>query len=146
MSLFTGGDGPNVKDSSQVCLVKIVKALTEPVSAAAGEISSYPALGTANVFAASAVVKTTGAVVYRVLGYNANASTRYLQVFDANALPANGATPLAVLPLTTKTNGTIDFGQIGLVTKTGLVVALSTTDQSLTVTGTADGLFNVLYV
>lgn len=145
MSLYTSGDGANIKDSLQVCLVKIVQALTKGINGSASEISSYPPIGTTNAFLPSAVIKSSPGVLYQARAYNSNGSTRYLMLFDATAVPANGSVPVALVPLTTKTSAVIDFGTIGYSFKTGIVAVLSTNDGSLTLAGN-DGLFTALYI
>ena len=142
MSLYAGGDGADVKDSQQQCLVKIVKALTTPGSASGGVLRSPSG---ANAFAPSAVIKASAGTLYSVSVYNTNAATRYLMIFDAAAVPGLATVPLAVVSALTKTTAYYDFGTLGISMFTGIVAALSSTDTSLTITGTNDGLFIAVY-
>lgn len=46
-----------------------------------------------------AIAGTNGAKLQALWGYNRNAATRFLQVFDADALPVNGTVPLLVIEI-----------------------------------------------
>ena len=75
--------------------------------------------------------------------FNNNGSTRYLQVFDAAALPANGVVPDLVIAVTT--GATVQIPLTGRVPfATGIVLAISTTAATLTI-GAADALFSATY-
>ena len=76
---------------------------------------------------------------------NTNAATRYLQLFDAIALPANGTTPAwtasTIVTLTEVKevwNPKVRFG-------TGIYWAISTTRATLTVAGATDANVSALY-
>lgn len=83
--------------------------------------------------------------LHRIIATNTNAAQRFIQVFDATALPSNGATPLITFPLATlaSTQPPIDFGVYGRVFLNGIVIANSTTEATLTV-GSADSFFDLL--
>ena len=93
---------------------------------------------------ASRVVKATPGAVASAVMFNNNGATRYLQLHNAAALPANGAVPFMVIPVPTATSVAlpITFSRVPL--SVGIVVALSTTAATLTI-GAADGLFTVTY-
>lgn len=97
-----------------------------------------------NAFAASVVMATGRKLVKSVSAYNKNASTVYLQIFDAAALPSNNAIPLQEVAIPTKSIGFIDFPHPGSPVSNGLVAAFSSTDDKLTVLETSDGLFHGL--
>jgi hypothetical protein len=84
----------------------------------------------------------------RVLGITATSTKnagQFIQVFDATALPANGAIPLISVDIPTVTAKGIAFDPYGRWFDRGCVVANSTTQGSLTV-GSADCLFDVQYI
>jgi hypothetical protein len=88
-------------------------------------------------FVASAVLKTgPGRLTYLQL-YNNNASTRYVMLFDATALPANGTNPLVMqgVGATQSIAKELAFPPEGLIFNSGLVIALSSTPGSLTIAG-----------
>lgn len=93
---------------------------------------------------ASSIVVPGRICVYRVYAYNSNAGTRYIQFFDANAVPADTAVPLFAYPLLTKTGYEFVWFDQGRQFQTGLVVCNSTTDTTKTL-GSADSFFDVQF-
>jgi len=84
----------------------------------------------------------------RVLGFsvsNTKASGQFIQVFDATALPANGAIPLISIDIATVVAKVVTWNPYGRWFDRGCVISNSTTQGSLTV-GSADCLFDVQYV
>lgn len=67
--------------------------------------------------------------------YNSHSATLYLQVFDSASEPSNGATPIMVVPVATKTVGKLDFGDDGYRFLNGIYACLSTTDTTKTEAG-----------
>jgi hypothetical protein len=63
---------------------------------------------------------------------NNNAATRYIQVFDGYATPSGGAVPLLVLAVPATTSSSFSYNVPLVTTKTGLVVATSTTAATYT--------------
>ena len=116
-------------------------------SNASGATHTVPAIGTtarSSGFAASFVASNTACHPSRARVHSKNAGTLYVHWFNASALPANGATPdeivvisannAAALPLSPcPTNGW----------SSGMVGGLSTTQATLTVLATSDGLWAV---
>lgn len=93
---------------------------------------------------ASAVLATGRTRVWNVIMHNGNAATRYLLLFDAAALPANGTVPDAPpLQIPADGTGSLDLGD-GSLFLNGLVAASSTTAQTLTI-GSADAIFFANY-
>lgn len=110
-----------------------------------GHLMTLPAKGTggqSSAFEASHVISASACWPARVTCINTNAAQRFLMVFNATSLPANGAMPVGILGA---------GATIGSATKTwnlpvdrftvGLVVALSSTSTSLTVTTTSDTMY-----
>lgn len=101
--------------------------------------ASSPAL--ANAIIASAGV----ARLYGFTVYNSKASGQYILVFDAAAVPANGAVSvMPALKVPTDANVSVYFGSVGRSFDRGIVVTNSTTATSLTI-GLADCQFDVQY-
>jgi len=89
--------------------------------------------------AASSVVFNAEARLAMIAVRNLNAAARWLMIFNAAALPANGTVPdLLILPLAAGEIKTY-APPAPVYFSTGLVWAMSTTDTTLTVTGTNDG-------
>jgi hypothetical protein len=83
----------------------------------------------------------------RLEGFNAvntNASTRYIMVFDATAVPANGAVTGMIFTATSGQSVGVYWGTTGRWMQFGLVICNSTTQTSLTL-GAADSAFDVQY-
>jgi hypothetical protein len=89
--------------------------------------------------------------IYWMEGRNASATTLYLMAFDASSLPGNGSAPIAQVCVpfgvtTSPTIGSVQFmpNFIG-PTATGIYLAWSTTDGTLTVASSGTGLSGVVY-
>jgi hypothetical protein len=93
---------------------------------------------------ASVVVKGSAGRLFTVGMYNNNVATRYLQGFQAAALPANGTVPVFSIPVGAGASVFQLFGDRGLSFGTGIVLANSSTALTLTV-GAADSLFTASY-
>lgn len=94
-----------------------------------------------NAFAKSAVLATGFKRIYSVTAYNKGGSTAYLQLFDAASLPANGTVPLIEVAVPANGTASMDFGAKGIPVSSGAVAALSSTDATLTLASSSDGLF-----
>ena len=93
---------------------------------------------------ASLVVKTVSGRLFRLFVTNNNAATRYIQIFDATALPADGAVPNLVAIIPAATTNILDLGIYGRPFANGIVVCNSTTLATKTI-GSADSWFDVLF-
>lgn len=144
-NLFPEGIVAITLDPQQRSLVKVVALLRELVI---GSTSGTATVSRANSSAleSSRVVKASSGTLFTITSYNTSAGSRWLQFFDAAALPANGAVPLMTVEVPAGTTGSFDFGSKGLPFTSGLVAALSSTDDALTVAVAADGLFLATYV
>lgn len=96
---------------------------------------------------ASKVVKASAGRLYSVSVSNANAATRYLMVFNATSLPGNGTVPVFTpIKVSTGDQGQAAFFDInGKYFSTGIVVAMSSTQNTLTIAG-SDHLFYAAYL
>lgn len=92
--------------------------------------------------ASSLIAVTQAAKVFSVMIYNSAASDQWYMVFDATALPANGAVPkIPPVLVPSKSSGWIDWGD-GRQFYNGVVVCNSTTDTTKTL-GAADSWLSV---
>lgn len=93
---------------------------------------------------ASRVIKASAGSLFSATMFNNNGATRYLQAFNAAALPVNGTVPVFSIPVLTGASETLLLGDLGLTFSTGIVLANSSTATSLTI-GAADSLFTASF-
>lgn len=92
----------------------------------------------------AAQVKTTDGWLYGFTFTNTNAAARFVQVFDAPSVPADGAVPL--LAKSVAAGDAVGFSWLPPRRfESGLVICNSTTQASKTI-GTADSLFDAQYL
>lgn len=123
--------------------VKVINGLANPVPV------NVVAGGTGNIttvqsgaLEASHVIKTSAGTLMQVAIYNDKASTQYYLLVVGTSLPANGARPVYVpIPVATKSAVVVDIPN-GMPFVTGLVIANSSTPDTLTV-GSADSYYSV---
>lgn len=75
---------------------------------------------------------------------NVSGNDRFLQLFDADSLPSNGAVPLYSVRVVSGLTAGHEFISTGAYFQEGLVAALSSTGPTLTVTVASEGLFGAL--
>ena len=100
-------------------------------------------------FQTSQVVSAVAARLWNLFAHHNVANTElFVQVFNAAAVPAPGATALISLPVETNVVANISYESIsGRPFATGIVVGLSTTDLTFTpYFGLGGALFNVGYL
>lgn len=100
---------------------------------------------TSQTLEASHIVKGGAGTCFGLSGFNNGGAALFVQLFDAAAVPANGAVPGPVLNAPAGANFSIDFGTWGRAFNAGLVVCASTTVATLTLAG-ASCWFDVQYV
>ena len=83
-------------------------------------------------------------VVYGFTVTNTSAAAVFLCVFDSSAVPSNGAVPLFSKSVPAHDAVGFDWTPKGRQQQTGLVLAISSTDSSLTL-GEAVGLFDIQF-
>lgn len=94
--------------------------------------------------ASNQVVKASAGQLYALTAYNGSGATRYLHVFNAASLPADGTVPtLAPVQIPDGATGSIDFGALGRPFSTGIVAAFSSTADTLT--AASGGIFDAVY-
>ena len=76
---------------------------------------------------------------------NANAAARFIQLFDTNAFPANGAVPNASFQVATVASVGVAFWPPRRMDR-GIVLCGSSTQNTLTLAAANDHVFDVQYV
>lgn len=92
---------------------------------------------TTAAYAASLVASDMPATLYRMRGYNSKASAQFILIHDAASLPADTAVPKVVITVAATSNFDIDFGALGRLFQTGIVICNSSTGPTKT-SGSAD--------
>ena len=92
----------------------------------------------------NAIVVPGRIVVYGFTVYNTKSSAQYLNVFDANTVPADNAVPLFSFALAANNGVGFGFTPRGRQFQTGLVLCNSSTDTLKTI-GSADCFFDVQF-
>ena len=104
-----------------------------------------PANATSPKLANSIIAASGVARLYGFTATSTNVAAQFILVFDANAVPANGAVPLFTVNVAAASPASVYFGSVGRSFDHGIVVCNSTTQGTLTI-GAADTLFDVQYV
>lgn len=121
-------------------LAWLIELVTGGVPGSNGDVSVTNASSPTN----HQVIKTSAGILHSVQAHNSSGSTRYLLVFDAIAMPANGTTPvLAPVQIPADSTGSIDYGQRGRNFSNGIVAVFSSTSTILTNAG--GGMFDAVY-
>lgn len=83
----------------------------------------------------SLIATTNWAKLYSLTGYNSSGNVQYIQIFETNAVPANGTVPAFSMPVPATSYYSWDFSYYGLDLD-DITVCSSTTANSLTLSGT----------
>ncbi len=113
------------------------------LTSAAGNAQVSTAKGTSYSSAAleiSRVVSASACSPSKVRVQNISGSTRYVHMFNASSLPANGTVPTMMFTLTANSGGEVVFQIPTERFSTGLVVASSSSQGSLTIAASAEFL------
>jgi hypothetical protein len=103
-----------------------------------------PTNATTNAYAKSILVSSSESRLFGFSGYNSGAA-QFVLVFDATALPADGAAPDMVIPVAATSLFSAYFGSVGRWMYQGIVLCNSSTGPTLTI-GAADCWFDVQYL
>ncbi len=103
---------------------------------------SAPLNSTSEAYETSRVVKVGPGILYGFSGYNSKASAQFIQLFDANALPAEGAIPVMVITVPATSNFSYSPGVYGRAFEAGIVILNSSTGPTKTI-GSADCWYDV---
>ena len=94
----------------------------------------------------SAIIATTTATLYMLRVLINTENDRYLMIFNNTSLPANGTAPDHRAFVPGLGEAMESLGPYGRKFSTGMVVALSSTRDTLTVTTGSEGFFHVGYL
>jgi hypothetical protein len=97
----------------------------------------FPMNSTTQALVSSLVLATGRRRLFGLQGVNNNAAATFVLIFDATALPANGAVPRMWVRAAGSDNYSAYFGSVGRWFDQGIVVANSSTLATLTLS-TAD--------
>lgn len=100
-------------------------------------IQGADATTNSTALAATLVASTVACRLYSITVYNTDVADRYIQVFDAVAVPTAGAWDTTIrlqLKVPTDYHGSFDFGD-GRLFSTGCSIAVSTTNTLYTAAG-----------
>lgn len=86
---------------------------------------------TTAAYSKSLVIAASPAKLHKVTGYNSG-SAQFIQLHDAASLPADTSVPDVVIAVPATSNFTIDFGEVGRVFGTGIVICNSSTGPTKT--------------
>lgn len=107
--------------------------------------AGYPLNATSPVLSKSIVAKTGIAKLFGFTATSTNIAAQFILLFDAAALPANGAVPVAGFPVVAASAAAGYWGTAGRAFRAGIVLACSTTQGTLTL-GAADTIFDVQFI
>lgn len=93
----------------------------------------------------SLLVTPSPSALYGFVATSTLASAQFIQLFDAQVVPANGAVPLFAWPIAASAGVSVYYGLPPRIHDLGIVLANSTTEGALTL-GAANTLFDVQYV
>jgi len=91
----------------------------------------------------SNIVSTTSCKVYDIAGFNTNITPVYIQVFNTNAVPANGSSPMFSIAAAAGANYFLTFGAQGCDFDACTVV-VSSTPNTLTSTATNSSIVAII--
>lgn len=109
-----------------------------------GEGEDWPLNVSSAKLEASRIVKTSKGILFGFTVLNTNAASRFIQVFDASSLPADGAVPDLVISVAASSSTGVNWIP-GRTFHTGCFLCNSTTAATKTL-GSADSFFDVQYL
>lgn len=104
-----------------------------------------PLNSTSGILEAFRVVKSGAGTLFGFSGFNSKVSAQFIQVFDAQTVPADASVPVFVMTAPTVANFSVDFGFYGRAFHSGIVIVNSSTAATKTI-GAADCWFDAQYV
>lgn len=106
---------------------------------------SFPENSTSPVLASSRVAAVGNCRLYGFTVTSSNVANQFVQVFDAVAVPANGAVPILTVNVLAANAASAYWGSVGRWFDRGIVLVNSTTQVTLTI-GAADCIFDVQFI
>lgn len=126
--IVTAGDNglkERFADQSDGTWAKVVSAISR-VSSVAGGFALATRLLSAAATTNGTLVKSSAGRVYKVQGYNASTSVRYLKLYNKASAPTVGTdTPVITLALQPSHGFVLDFGNIGYSFAAGIGYGLT---------------------
>lgn len=96
-------------------------------SAGSGGLASVSRLASAAASVNATVAKASAGRLYKIYGYNAATTVRYLKLYNKASAPTVGTdVPVVTIPLTPSREFDVDLGVIGQYFSTGIAYALTT--------------------
>lgn len=101
--------------------------VTAQTSGGSGGIASVSRLASAAASVNATVAKTSAGRVYKIHGYNAATSVRFLKLYNKASAPTVGTdAPVVAIPLAPSKEFDVDLGLLGQYFSTGIAYALTT--------------------
>ena len=107
-------------------------------------ITGLPVSNSSLALSNSIVAKAGPGTLFGASILNTKISAQFIQVFDAAAVPADGAVPVAVYTVGASSNLGLYWGSVGRWHNIGIVLCNSSTAATKTI-GSADCFFDVQY-
>jgi len=109
------------------------------------DFALIPVSANSTVLANSIIAKSGQGKLFGFTVYNSNASSQFILLFDANSLPADGATAACVFTVAGSSNLGVNWDLPGRWHTRGIVLCNSSTEPTKTI-GAGDCFFDVQYV
>jgi hypothetical protein len=104
-----------------------------------------PLNGSSSALEAARAAATSACRLYGFTVFNSKASAQFILVFDANALPADGAVTPLVYPVAATSPVSVYWGSTGRWFSRGVIICNSSTSTSKTI-GAADCFFDAQFL
>lgn len=134
-----------LQDGAGAALAALIGTSVSIAAVPSGAAAAAPANDNAGALVASRVIKAAAGTLYMLKALNTNIAARWIQLFDAAALPADATVPLISVPIAAGGYQPIDFGVYGRHFAAGIVVCNSSTAATKTI-GAADSLLDAQFV
>lgn len=155
VSAFTSGSMTvSIEEAAGFEISQIVGTVTTSAAAGTtlmGDVSMQPRATTGGLSAPARLltaaastnptsVKASAGRVYKIIGYNASATVKFLKLFNKASAPVTGTdTPVVTIPLPPSKEFSIDLGPFGMYLATGIAYAITGAVADLDNTALAAG-------
>ena len=107
--------------------------------------AGWPLSSSSLAYENSRVVKYGPGIIYGFSVYSATDAPQWVQLFDADALPANGDVPDAIYVVANAQNLGVSWADVGRFCSQGIILCNSSTGPTLTI-GSATCFFDAQYI